>query len=143
MTKQCFKCNLVKPIEGFYAHSKMTDGHLGKCKECAKQDACLNYRARRDRYVAYERQRDQCPKRRAAKAEYQRGRRRRHPEKERAYRLVRHAVRSGTLQQKCCELCGSTEQIQAHHADYSKPLDVLWRCFKCHREHEHGQVTTL
>jgi len=31
-----------------------------------------------------------------------------------------------------CSRCGRVGKIEAHHADYSKPLDILWVCRPCH-----------
>ena len=42
-TKICFKCNVEKPLFDFYKHPKMADGHLGKCKECTKNDVKEKY----------------------------------------------------------------------------------------------------
>ena len=41
--KNCFKCNLLKPLEDFYKHPQMPDGRVGKCKECNKTDVRNNY----------------------------------------------------------------------------------------------------
>lgn len=61
---------------------------------------------------------------------------------EQAYRIVRSAIERGDLiRPNSCERCGVLAQntkdgrayVQAHHRDYSKPLDVEWICAKCHR----------
>jgi len=140
-TKTCFKCGQTKAIAEFYKHSAMADGHLGKCKECAKQDAGSNYKKRRTYYSEYDRKRRQTPRRKLLQSEYQRRRRARNPEKNKAREAVNNAVRDGRLEKKPCEICGEPRS-QAHHDDYSKPLDVRWLCLRCHREIAHNQVVT-
>lgn len=62
---------------------------------------------------------------------------------EQAYSSVKNAIVHGVLVRPAvCGKCGDApkpakdgrSRIQAHHHDYSKPLDVEWLCAKCHRE---------
>jgi len=48
--KQCFRCELVKPLDNFYKHPKTTDGHVGKCKNCNKIDVKINYSKKKEFY---------------------------------------------------------------------------------------------
>lgn len=147
--KTCFKCGLSLPIEEFYRHPKMADGHLGKCKSCTKKDTQSRYqRVSLDgSWVARKRQdsrelyaalpTDERPykkvtpqKRKGYISTY----RERYPERRVADHAVNNALRSGRLIRKPCEVCGETK-AQAHHDDYSKPLDVRWLCQRHHSEH--------
>ena len=137
--KTCFKCNVEKPITEFYAHSQMGDGRLNKCKECTKRDVAENYRKNVEHYAEYERARYQDPARRRASHEAAKRTRKRNPEKKAAWAATGNAIRDGRLKRMPCEVCGS-EKSEAHHDDYSKPLDVRWLCRIHHLEH-HGKVS--
>lgn len=50
-----------------------------------------------------------------------------------ARRKVRDAVSTGKLIRQPCEVCGHSP-VEAHHDDYSRPLDVRWLCKRHHVE---------
>ena len=52
-------------------------------------------------------------------------------ERDRAHALVEAAIKRGELLRKPCQVCGS-EPVDAHHPNYSKPLDVEWLCRSHH-----------
>lgn len=55
-----------------------------------------------------------------------------------ARRKVKIAIEKGELvRPSLCEICKCEGNIQAHHHDYSKPLDVLWVCISCHENIHH------
>ena len=49
---------------------------------------------------------------------------------------AQRAVRAGRLVRQPCEVCGSPV-TDAHHDDYTKPVEVRWLCRKHHAEHHH------
>jgi hypothetical protein len=51
----------------------------------------------------------------------------------RAHRKVAAAIRAGVLvRPDACAHCGIACRPDAHHADYGRPLDVVWLCRPCH-----------
>lgn len=56
-----------------------------------------------------------------------------YPEKQRARYLLQRSVKAGATTKGACEVCNS-DKSEAHHDDYSKPLDVRWLCRIHHTE---------
>jgi ribosomal protein S27AE len=54
----------------------------------------------------------------------------------RASAAVHRAVAAGRLIRQPCEQCGDVPS-EAHHDDYTRPLDVRWLCSSCHKKHHH------
>ena len=61
----------------------------------------------------------------------------RYPERVKARQIAYDAIRCGKIIKGRCVVCGSIE-VQTHHENYDKPLDIMWLC----REH-HRQLTDL
>jgi hypothetical protein len=150
--KHCFKCLELKPITAFYKHPETADGHLGKCKECAKSNNVENRGKNIDHYRKYDRDRNNGPERTAERKLYEQSERGRevvsqinekwnknNPIKRKAQGLVRKEVSSGRLKPEPCKVCGDVNKVHGHHPDYSKPLHVVWLCPKHHVE-EHRLI---
>ena len=112
----CKKCSCYKfPIEFF--RSKRPCALSSACKEC-HYEGVKNWRDRnKEKMVSY-----------ALKWN------RLHPDAHEAHRLVKNALKNKSLERQPCEKCDSVES-QAHHDDYSKPLEVKWLCPKHHVQH--------
>jgi hypothetical protein len=65
----------------------------------------------------------------------------RNPEKVRAEQIARNAIETGKLLKKPCVICGETK-VNAHHEDYSRPLDVVWLC-PVHHSERHSLLRKL
>jgi hypothetical protein len=52
-------------------------------------------------------------------------------DKKRARSKIQYEVRVGRIVPSPCEICGN-ERVQAHHNDYTKPLEVRWLCKEHH-----------
>ena len=114
-TKTCLKCGAEKPLADFYKHKHMADGHLNKCKACAKNDSTKHRNFNLEKVRAYDRRR---------------GFREKDPKRIKARNAARSMARPAN-----CTWCNSEENIEAHHPDYDKPKEVIWLCRTCHRNH--------
>ncbi len=122
-TKRCPRCGETKPLSAFSKNPRSARGVQSYCMPC---------------YRAYAR--ELAKKNRATALRRQRRKRALGPSKhELAARMVFLAVKLGVLTKGPCAICGSTDHVQGHHTDYTKPLDVTWLC-RLHHFHAHGQL---
>jgi hypothetical protein len=135
----------------------MKDGHLNKCKDCTKKDS-NKHRYDNIEYVKeYDRVRGQTETRKNKVKDHALYMKTYHTEKWRKMRYdavkknrlnnrnkylansrLKYAVRTGKVKKETCRICGALKS-QGHHANYSKPLEVVWLCDYHHKE-EHKKI---
>ena len=135
--KTCTACSQPKALEEFYHQKGNLDGRAGKCKVCVKAYMSRRYWENREEMIARDRERNK--RRKPYLSGRTKLRRDRHPLQATANNAVSNALRDGRLSRQPCEKCGTTERVEGHHEDYSKPLAVNWLCRKHHLEH-HGKI---
>jgi hypothetical protein len=151
--KMCTKCKTVKPLTEFVRRQTRSDGRCSHCKECYRKrsaelwwnhrDKALEYARRcydpQKKRASYERQMAD-PSKREALRRREVARAKANKDKKPAQAACQKAVKNGFLvRPKACTQCGQASgRIEGHHHDYSKPLDVIWLCVKCHRRMHHG-----
>jgi hypothetical protein len=147
-TKRCTKCEVEKPITDFYRHPKGRPGYRSNCKACLtiysreryrrNPEKCNEiglrwHRANREKTNKYAR--DYYWRNHAKELARHREWYKRHPDRDRATQAVAAAVKRGDLvRPDTCSKCGGADVggIEAHHEDYTKPLEVVWYCVPCH-----------
>jgi ribosomal protein S27AE len=139
-SKECFKCKTIKPLEDFYKHPMMADGHVNKCKECNKNDVTNHRNKNIEKVRAYDRARGKIPDRIKDGTEVTRAWRAEDKRRSVAHSSVARAIRNGLLIKSPCVRCGEIKSL-AHHENYDKPLEVMWLCQPCHKQ-RHKELKT-
>lgn len=133
-----------KELSEFYKHKRMPDGHLNICKDCKRSDARKDYDKNKQsiEWIFKERERTRernirlgysSKYRHLDRKQYSKRWQERYPEKRTAQNKLANALRSKKLTKNACQVCGEMV-VDAHHEDYSKPLEVQWLCRKHHME---------
>lgn len=138
--KTCSRCGKEKPAKDFHHDSANDDGLTVWCAECNRTTNRSYYDRNRDKMIERSRRyyQEHREVHRARCARYSRRVGYATGVKPRTHKMVRAAIKRGDLMRQPCEICGS-QPTEAHHDDYSKPLDVRWLCHQHHMEH-HGKL---
>jgi hypothetical protein len=120
--RMCIDCGETKPLEEFQRNAPSAGGRLRFCRDCASIRAAASRARFSEDRRAYDRRRGF-----------------RHPGslKLAARNAIAHGLRAGTIERRPCEVCCS--EAEAHHPDYTRPLDVVWLC-KTHHARAHRRV---
>ena len=147
--KICKECKIEKPLSDYYALKTNKDGRAGKCKICTARRVRQNRKENIEYYRDYDRNRGDDPKRVEARKIYA-GKVKNDPVlkdrflksrkewqernliKRAAHVIWGNYLRKNHVTALPCETCFNTHDLNAHHEDYTKPLDITWLCRKCH-----------
>jgi len=153
--KRCKKCNELKPLSEFYYAKSTKDGHQGDCKNCQRNRLKIIYHAQHP----FARTNTGISKTKEYSTITKRNHRKNNPEKELARRIAYrdrynelqrqryhkknpnasyHKLKDKKLKKRPCTICGNIN-VEAHHDDYSKPLEIKWLCRRHHLQ-IHGYV---
>ncbi|WP_201319072.1 hypothetical protein [Paenibacillus sp. EPM92] len=150
--RKCSRCLEIKELSAFPFQKKSATGYAGLCRKCSYQrnKAAIQRRRERDplKELNYKREYQSRPEVRGKVRERYVQSRTSNPEKYKAKEAtqkqsekgkarnaLRNAVHAGKIvKPEKCEQCKTIGNVEGHHPDYSKPLEVVWLCRPCHRK---------
>ena len=116
MEKQCTKCKKTHDISFFNKHGIGSPYLRSWCKNC--NSISITYSQRAEYLKKYSKDYRKNPE---------------NQNKIKARQIIIQAIRHQTITRPTkCSQCSSNANIEAHHEDYSKPLEIIWLCKKCH-----------
>jgi hypothetical protein len=128
--KVCNACGEEKQADEFY-RCNYGKSLMGSCKDCWKARVILRRRTN-PAVQEYERERAKAPHRRAKSKRLVANWRKTFPDKYAALTALDNAVRDKKVTPGNCVDCNTDKNVFGIHLDYSKPLEVIWRCALCH-----------
>ena len=138
--KICSICKIEKNSNDYYK----TSSYCKLCnKEYYKEYNILNktekaayYKEHKNEIAAY--QKEYYNKHKAEYEARNKKYRKNDPLKVKARGILNYAVEKGELLRLPCAICGNLK-AEAHHEDYTQPLEVIWLC-RTHHKARHEEI---
>ncbi len=141
ITKQCWKCKEVKPLDRFCKSKRYKDKHDNMCKICNNRRSSLH--ARTPQRKASLKQYEQTLKGKQTRSKIGKRYKERFPLQRKAKNAVNHAVTAGKLlniNSLFCivcfrNICFEPAKQYHHYLGYKRKhwFDVIPLCIKCHK----------
>lgn len=116
--KICTKCKRELPLSEYHRYKRGNETHYSQCRNCKAEYKRGNKKLLKSQYE-----------------------RRINPTaddklKRKAWNALYYALKTNKITKPDkCDICGKVDNnIQAHHHDYTKSLEVAWCCQWCHAE---------
>ncbi len=151
--KICSRCREEKTKELFNKEKRNKDGFSYECKECLSKRKKESYRPEkyknhefkeknRLKSLNFRRENPEksslyskkwADKNKKKRSEYRDRWRKNNLKQVAANRFLQRYVNKGVITRGIiCENCKKVGKMEAHHKDYTKPLEVNWLCRRCH-----------
>ena len=141
LNKICTNCKILQPLDNFYRDSHVKSGYHAQCKKCSKIQILnihvKNQKKERIKANKYYHEHKVDIMKRVKK--YNKEKCKDYVIKNKAYCKVYSCIKKGKIIKMPCAYCGS-KNVHAHHADYNKPLEIIWLCPIHHRQIHTGSL---
>lgn len=145
LMKRCSSCKIEKDESEFYRNKRSKDGLKSQCKKCHLEGSIRTRDKERHRISnrQWMRNSNYYDRPEVRNRERKRALLRNNTLKAKIRYLTIRAIELGLLvRPDDCGRCGKSGDIQAHHPDYSNPLNVIWLCPLCHAEEHRIKEST-
>jgi hypothetical protein len=111
--KHCYVCGEIKPKSEFRVANRKAGKMCSRCKKCDNKQ-----------------KRNMTPNRIIMKRRIAKRYNENNPDKTHARQMAKYAY--GPRKKGYCEICKKYKPLEKHHPDYTKPLEVMFLCRRCH-----------
>jgi hypothetical protein len=118
----------IHKSESLIYNKRYYEEHINQIKENWK----LWYRKNKKRIAQKRKQDYYLIQRRKYAYKYKK----KYPEKDKAHKLSKNISKLSY-----CERCFSNKNLEKHHPNYSKPLEIITLCKRCHTEEHYGDIS--
>ena len=130
--KKCSSCNGEKSESEFQIRRASKDGLTASCKECLRARDAARYPKEREARLLQSKAYMSTPRGKAVHKKAIKAWQEKNAIRRAAHVIFGNAIKNGKIMKQPCFVCG--KKAEAHHPDYSRPLDVVWLCPTHHKE---------